>query len=431
MLPDVRDSTHYFQYDNLKLRICDNSFTIIDIVSCMVFVTNRKELKEIRRTNIFQTLFRLIQASYIIVVSFIAVSALVLTGQHLTPQNVFTTIALWSCIQTHVTSNAGNTVQFCSQTVTSLARMQRFLTESDDVSPRYSSKGVIATAAKRSYPNSKDQPSSTGVDTECERDTNQVRSKGIENHDDGTAVKDNEANIDTTGGNFDGTKLMIPQTNDEELCVFEYLQKHPKRRPDLQQPVLLLDHISCQWNKSAQTENLHDIFLQIHGNQLLGVTEPVGAGKSSMLQAIIGEIALTSGQIISNTRMAYVSQASWLLGGTIRSDIVFGNPFNHGRYIKSLEVCSLKPDLKLFPQEDLTEIGERGVSLSGDQQARVSLAQAVYSDAGLYLLDDPLGAVDAKIGQQIFSNCICGAQGDRPRILVTHQVRYLKQESRV
>ena len=120
--------------------------------------------------------------------------------------------------------------------------MQRFLTKSDDVSPRYSSKGVIATAAKRSYSNSKDQPSSTGVDTECERDTNQVRSKGIEKHDDGTAVKDNEANIDTTGGNFDGTKLIIPQTNDEELCVFEYLQQHPKRRPDLQQPVLLLEN---------------------------------------------------------------------------------------------------------------------------------------------------------------------------------------------
>ena len=124
-----------------------------------------------------------------------------------------------------------------------------------------------------------------------------------------------------------------------------------------------------------------------------------------MLQAIIGEIALTSGQVISNTRMAYVSQAPWLLGGTIRSNIVFGNPFNHGRYIKSLEVCCLKPDLKLFPQEDLTEIWERGVRLSGGQQARVSLARAVYSDAGLYLLDDPLSAVDATIGQQIFNNC--------------------------
>ena len=400
-------------------------------MSFTVFVTNRKELKEIRRTNIFQALFRLIQASYIIVVSLIAVSALVLTGQHLTPQNVFTTIALWSCIQTHVTSNAGNTVQFCSQTVTSLARMQSFLNKGDDVSPRHSRKGVITTVAKRSYFSSKDEPISVVADTEYERDIDQDRLKRIEKNDDDSTIKDNEANVYTKSSNSDGRKLMLPKTKDEEFCDFEDLQQHPKRRPDLQEPVLLLDHISCQWNKSAESEDLHDIFLQIHGNQLLGVTGPVGAGKSSMLQAIIGEIALTSGQVISNKRMVYMSQAPWLLGGTIRSNIVFGNPFNHGRYMKSLEVCSLKPDLKLFPQEDLTEIGERGVSLSGGQQARVSLARAVYSDAGLYLLDDPLSAVDAKIGQQIFINCICGALGDRPRILVTHQVRYLKQVSRI
>ena len=103
-----------------------------------------------------------------------------LQANNLTPQNVFTTIALWSCIQTHVTSNAGNTVQFCSQTVTSLARMQSFLNKGDDVSPRHSRKGVITTVAKRSYFSSKDEPISVVADTEYERNIDQDRLKRIE-----------------------------------------------------------------------------------------------------------------------------------------------------------------------------------------------------------------------------------------------------------
>ena len=178
---------------------------------------------------------------------------------------------------------------------------------------------------------------------------------------------------------------------------------------------LSLFRVSASWNKSEDRRAL----------EMLAVTGPVGSGKSSLLMAILGELSAISGTVTLNGRVAYVPQIPWVFSGTIRDNILFGRPLDVSSYYKTLDVCCMQPDLQNFPKGDLTEIGHRGVSLSGGQRVRVSLARALYSAADVYLLDDPLSAVDAKVGKHLFNNCICGFLSNRTRVFVTHQLDFL------
>ena len=205
-------------------------------------------------------------------------------------------------------------------------------------------------------------------------------------------------------------------------------------RPSSSQMVdlhLSLDNISCNWNDQSGRETLKNISLNVGGGQLVIITGPVGSGKSSLLMAILGELPVVSGKMSSSNNIAYVSQTPWVFSGTVRENIVFGRHFNEEKYHKALQVCNLLEDIGHFAKGDLTRIGERGVSLSGGQRARVSLARAVYSEADVYLLDDPLSAVDAKVGKHLFDKCICGVLASRLCVLTTHQLQYLKMAKHI
>uniref|UniRef100_A0A8C9WP25 Multidrug resistance-associated protein 4 n=1 Tax=Scleropages formosus TaxID=113540 RepID=A0A8C9WP25_SCLFO len=164
----------------------------------------------------------------------------------------------------------------------------------------------------------------------------------------------------------------------------------------------------------------------LRSEQLLAVIGPVGAGKSSLLSSILGELPQEKGVVKVKGNLTYVCQQPWVFPGTIRSNILFGKELNQQKYERVLKACALKRDMELLPDGDLTVIGDRGATLSGGQKARVNLARAVYQDADIYLLDDPLSAVDAEVGRHLFEQCICGLLRKKPRILVTHQLQYLK-----
>ena len=172
---------------------------------------------------------------------------------------------------------------------------------------------------------------------------------------------------------------------------------------------------------------LHSVSLTYSDGQLVGISGPVRSGKTSLLMSILKELPLSSGKISCIGKIAFVSQMPWVYAGTVRENIIFGNHFDVQRYNKVIEVCDLQKDIARFTKHDLTEIGQRGVILSGGQRARVSLARAIYSDADIYLLDDPLSAVDAKVGKHLFERCIKEFLDGRIRILVTHQLQFLKQ----
>ena len=194
---------------------------------------------------------------------------------------------------------------------------------------------------------------------------------------------------------------------------------------------LSLDSICCSWTQDGARDALKKVSMSLTGDKLVVVTGPVGSGKSSLLMAILQELPLSSGHISCSPSRAFVSQIPWVFSGTFRENVLFGQPFNEAKYNSILSACDLLKDVRSFPKGDLSHIGERGVSLSGGQRARVSLARATYSEADVFLLDDPLSAVDAKVGKHIFENCICGMLSGRLRILTTHQLQYLKRADHV
>uniref|UniRef100_A0A3B3S3B1 ATP binding cassette subfamily C member 2 n=1 Tax=Paramormyrops kingsleyae TaxID=1676925 RepID=A0A3B3S3B1_9TELE len=169
------------------------------------------------------------------------------------------------------------------------------------------------------------------------------------------------------------------------------------------------------------------VSLDILPGRLVAVVGAVGAGKSSLVSAILGEMHAIKGHINIQGSLAYVPQQAWIQNATLMDNILFGSQMEDKRYQKVLDACALGPDLELLPGRDMTEIGEKGINLSGGQKQRVSLARAVYSQADVYLLDDPLSAVDAHVGKHLFERVV-GPRGllkDKTRILVTHGIGFL------
>uniref|UniRef100_A0A3P9DI95 Multidrug resistance-associated protein 4 n=1 Tax=Maylandia zebra TaxID=106582 RepID=A0A3P9DI95_9CICH len=192
-----------------------------------------------------------------------------------------------------------------------------------------------------------------------------------------------------------------------------------------------IEKLTCYWDKSLDAPSLQNVSITAKSHQLLTVIGPVGAGKSSLLSAILGELPRDTGTLKVKGQLTYASQQPWVFPGTIRSNILFGRELNPKKYEQVLRACALKKDLEMFPDGDLTLIGDRGATLSGGQKARVNLARAVYEDADIYLLDDPLSAVDAEVGKHLFDKCICGLLKNKCRILVTHQLQHLREVDQI
>ncbi|RUS91067.1 hypothetical protein EGW08_001195, partial [Elysia chlorotica] len=191
-------------------------------------------------------------------------------------------------------------------------------------------------------------------------------------------------------------------------------------------PYVQLKNVTAKWEGTyTETNTLDDVSLRVGPGELMAVIGPVGSGKSSLLMTILGELQPLSGSIKSRGTIAYVSQQPWVFSGSVRQNIIFGSKYDKARYDKVIKVAALTRDLTIMPNGDSTLIGDRGVSLSGGQRARVSLARALYMDADIYLLDDPLSAVDSAVGRHIFEKCIVKFLKNKPRILVTHQVQFL------
>ncbi|XP_075870988.1 ATP-binding cassette sub-family C member 5 [Nelusetta ayraudi] len=171
--------------------------------------------------------------------------------------------------------------------------------------------------------------------------------------------------------------------------------------------------------------SLHNINLRVQQGKLLGVCGSVGSGKSSMISSILGQMTVLKGHVAVRGRLAYVAQQACILNATLRDNILFGQEFQEDRYQAVLTACCLRPDLALLPSADLTEVGERGANLSGGQRQRISLARALYSDGDVYLLDDPLSALDAHVANHIFRNAIRKQLRHKTVVFVTHQLQYL------
>uniref|UniRef100_A0A8D3EAF9 ABC-type glutathione-S-conjugate transporter n=1 Tax=Scophthalmus maximus TaxID=52904 RepID=A0A8D3EAF9_SCOMX len=191
---------------------------------------------------------------------------------------------------------------------------------------------------------------------------------------------------------------------------------------------VVIDNGTFSWSADGPP-CLKRINIHVPRGSLVAVVGHVGSGKSSLLSAMLGETEKRSGRVVVKGSVAYVPQQAWIQNATVQDNVIFGREKLKTWYHRVLEACALLPDLDILPAGDATEIGEKGLNLSGGQKQRVSLARAVYRTADVYLLDDPLSAVDAHVGQHIFDKVI-GPKGvlrDKTRILVTHGMSFLPQ----
>ncbi|GIQ80733.1 hypothetical protein KIPB_001572, partial [Kipferlia bialata] len=178
---------------------------------------------------------------------------------------------------------------------------------------------------------------------------------------------------------------------------------------------------------------LHGVSFSVQRGEVLGIAGKTGCGKTSLLASLLNEMRCVEGTSHVSGSVAYCAQKATIFNDTLRSNVLFGCEYDAIRYNRVLDACCLRPDIAQLQAGDLTEIGERGVTLSGGQKQRIALARAVYSDSDVYLLDDPLSAVDAHVGRSLWEDVLIGilkAEG-KTVVLVTHQVQYLPECDRV
>lgn len=254
------------------------------------------------------------------------------------------------------------------------------------------------------------------------------------------SLQENGVQMQMVSAAYDSKKPKASSDEDREIVDKEWevaLLQSLNRHADQQIRRLLKkeDSIETEQQESDNLLALKRLEFECKPGEFVAVVGGVGCGKSSFINAILGEVREVSGKTSVSGRLSYFSQSPFILNASVRDNILFGHvnePFNEELYQRSLEVCALRHDLQLLPHGDATEIGEKGITLSGGQKARIALARVVYHQADIALIDDALSAVDAHVAEHLFEKAMVGelmsnkASGSKKSvILVTNAIQYL------
>ena len=224
--------------------------------------------------------------------------------------------------------------------------------------------------------------------------------------------------------------VSLKRLQDLLLADERVLQDNPPLEPGL--PAVVIKDGTFSWDSDGERPTLSHVNFEVPTGSLVAIVGSTGAGKTSLISAALGELpAVPGGQVVIRGTVAYVPQVSWIFNASIRDNILFGAPFNAERYQQAIHASALDRDLALLPGGDQTEIGERGVNISGGQKQRVSIARAVYADSDVYIMDDPLSALDAHVARQVFDTCLRQELKSKTRLLVTNQLHFLSQVDRI
>lgn len=226
-------------------------------------------------------------------------------------------------------------------------------------------------------------------------------------------------------------ETMISAKRIEKFMLLAEVDEEQQVSSDTTTCNIQISQACSKWDSNQQEYTLQDVSLNLQGASLNAVVGYVGASKSSFLQLILKELPIESGSVNVFGSVSYASQEPFLFSGSIRQNILFGQPFDAERYRTVTRICALDQDFRLLPHKDNTIIGERGTTLSGGQKARVNLARAIYREANIYLLDDPLSAVDPHVSKHLFDKCIRKFLHGKLVILVTNQLEYLEKVDKV
>ncbi|XP_049547987.1 ATP-binding cassette sub-family C member 4-like [Anopheles darlingi] len=211
-----------------------------------------------------------------------------------------------------------------------------------------------------------------------------------------------------------------------DLNAGEHAGESPRAKADgTVSRIQFTDVSTSMWSDSNFMLRKLTLSCDASRHRTVAIVGSIGSGKSTLLSLITGEQCVNGGSIEVEGSISYCSQKPWIFEGSIRQNVLFIEQYDESRYREVLKVCALEQDIALWPAGDETLVGERGFSLSGGQKARVSLARALYRRADIYLLDDPLSAVDAHVGNVIFEQGIRSFLAGTLCVLVTHQLKYV------
>ena len=330
------------------------------------------------------------------IAAFISLVTLAATGTELSPFNTFMILSLVSTLRTTVAWNIAQPINLLADFAAALSRIQGILEfENGDIH-----KYLQYTFAKSGH------NCNSSEDNLC-KDT---FVKGGKNH------KFSEDNLCKAN--------QLPRL---DVITREAIMTHSPGND----PAVLLKNVFSSWTGSWNNLTLKSVSFSVEKSGLVFIAGPVGCGKTSLLNAILREIPLLDGKISCQGKIAWVSQQPWVFSGTVRDNILFGEAFDPDRYHKTLHACDLYKDLQRFQDGDMTWAGERGIVLSGGQRSRVELARAVYSNADIYLLDDPLSALDTNVGRHVFKTCVTELLRDKTRLISTHNLQVLREAENI
>ncbi|KAI9024263.1 P-loop containing nucleoside triphosphate hydrolase protein [Hyaloraphidium curvatum] len=363
-----------------------------------------EELKNVRTIGNIRAYIMGVSQAQPILASLLTFVAYGLAGRALTPPLAFSSIALFNVLRMPL-NQLPRSINAATDAYVSLQRVEAFLF-APEIEPIPSGGGAPGTIDIRGAEYVWEEPVQVLPDHLRERRLRPNKNKG------GGGNRDTarSANLGSTFTSNFGSTFTLNRTF------------RTSRRPPTAPPAP--PHVPDVTPAEPFT-GLHDITLSVQPGWLVAVVGRVGSGKSSLLAALTGEIRRTGGEARMDGGIGYCPQTAWIQNATLKDNVLFGLPFDEATYKRALAVAALEKDLEILPHGDMTEIGERGITLSGGQRARVSLARTVYSDPDIVLLDDPLSAVDANVGRHIFEQCIAGALAGKTRILATHQIHVL------
>ncbi|KAJ2850424.1 hypothetical protein IWW36_001914 [Coemansia brasiliensis] len=225
---------------------------------------------------------------------------------------------------------------------------------------------------------------------------------------------------------FAAVPSILKQINSTEQAFEELFEVHKtpyiEHQPICNSQANVVTMDSCKFSWGNGKFELEPPNLAIRSGEFVAVIGPVGKGKSSLLSAICGEMPIANGKGCVYGRIGYVSQSPWIMNTSFRENILFGNSYDKAKYNQVIAACALTEDIRDLPAGDATEIGFKGVNLSGGQKARLALARAIYTDADIFILDDILSAVDVEVGRHIIEHVLTGNGliSSKTRMLVTH-----------